>query len=194
VCDGHVTAAVVLAAGASTRLGEPKQLVVIGGETLLERAVRTARAAGCAPVVVVLGAAAERIRAACELGDAAVVLNHGWDEGMASSVRVGLTACCGDDVGTGVDGVVLMTCDQPAVTAEHLRALMAGGELTASAYAGRHGVPAYFPQKYFKELLELVGDSGARALLSQARSEELSHGELDIDTAEDIAQACELFG
>ena len=85
-------AAVVLAAGASTRLGEPKQLIAIGGETLLERAVRTAREAGCAPVVVVLGADAERIRERCDLGDALAVVNEEWQEGMASSIRIGVAA------------------------------------------------------------------------------------------------------
>ena len=182
-----MTAAVVLAAGASTRLGEPKQLVVIGGETLLERAVRTARAAGCAPVVVVLGAAAERVRERCDLGGAVVIVNPEWDEGMASSVRAGIGA-----VGA-VDGVVLMTCDQPAVTAEHLRALMAGGEATASAYAGRRGVPAYFPAASFAGLLELRGDAGARELLRGARAIELANGELDVDTVADMDAAKRLF-
>jgi CTP:molybdopterin cytidylyltransferase MocA len=183
-----MTAAVVLAAGASTRLGEPKQLVVIGGETLLDRAVRAAREAGCSPVVVVLGAEAERIAERCELGDAVVVVNPEWKEGMASSIHVGVGA-----VG-GADGVVLMTCDQPAVTAEHLLVLVASGEVTASAYAGRQGVPAYFPAAAFAELLELRGDAGARELLRQAPTVELVGGELDVDTAADRAAAERLFG
>ena len=87
---GEVIAAVVLAAGGSTRLGQPKQLASLGGETLLERTVRTAREAGCKQVVVVLGAAAEEIRAGCDLDDAVVILNEQWAEGMASSIRVGV--------------------------------------------------------------------------------------------------------
>ena len=113
-----MTPAVVLAAGASVRLGEPKQLVTIAGETLLERAVRAAREAGCSPVVVVLGADAERIAEQCDLSDAVVVVNDAWSEGMASSIRVGVGAL------QDADGVVLMTCDQPAVSAAHLRALL----------------------------------------------------------------------
>jgi molybdenum cofactor cytidylyltransferase len=184
-----VIGAVVLAAGASTRLGEPKQLVVIGGETLLERTVRTARATGCEPVVVVLGAAAERIRKQCDLGDAVVVVNDAWPEGMASSVRVGIGAL------PPVDGAVLMTCDQPAVTAEHLQALMlmASGEVTASAYAGRRGVPAYFPAAAFAELMELRGDAGARDLLREAVALELAGGELDVDTAAELDEAKRRF-
>jgi len=185
---GELIAAVVLAAGASTRLGEPKQLIVIEGETLLERAVRTAREANCAPVVVVLGANAERIREQCDLGDAVVVVNEAWEEGMASSIRIGVDAL------GGTDGVVLMTCDQPAVTADHLRALMRSAEVTASAYAGRRGVPAYFPVRSVPELLRLRGDAGARDLVRSAAAVELAGGELDVDTHRELARARELFG
>ena len=157
-----MTPAVVLAAGASVRLGEPKQLARLAGETLLERAVRAAREAGCSPVVVV---------------------NDAWSEGMASSIR------CGVGKLQEADGVVLMTCDQPAVTAAHLRALMATGEATASHYAGRRGVPAYLPKTAFAQLMRLRGDTGARDLLREAAAVELAHGELDIDTAEDLAEA-----
>jgi len=178
-----MTPAVVLAAGASVRLGEPKQLVRLAGETLLERAMRTAHEAGCSPVVVVLGAEAEQIAAQCDLSDAVVVVNDAWSEGMASSIR------CGVGKLQEADGVVLMTCDQPAVTAAHLRALMATGEATASHYAGRRGVPAYLPKTAFAQLMRLRGDTGARDLLREAAAVELAHGELDIDTAEDLAEA-----
>jgi molybdenum cofactor cytidylyltransferase len=189
-----VTAAVVLAAGASTRLGEPKQLVMLGGETLLDRAVRTAREAGCEPVVVVLGAEAERIRERCDLGGAVVVVNGAWEEGMASSIRTGLRAVrVGVGAVGGADGLVLMTCDQPAVTAEHLLALMAAGQVTASAYAERRGAPAYFPVTAFPALAALRGDAGARELLRGAATVELIGGELDVDTAADLAAAIRLF-
>ena len=186
-----MTAAVVLAAGASTRLGGPKQLVMLGGETLLERAVRVAHEAGCVPVVVVLGAAAELVAARCDLGSAVVVVNEAWEEGMASSIQTGLRAV---RVGIGgADGVVLMTCDQPALTAEHLLALMAAGQVTASAYAERRGVPAYFPGAAFPALAALRGDAGARELLRGAATVELIGGELDVDTATDLAEATRLF-
>ena len=184
-------AAVVLAAGASARLGEPKQLAMVGGERLLERAVRVAREAGCAPVVAVLGARAEEIRAACGLGDALVVVNEGWGEGMGSSVRVGVGAVC--EAVHDAGGAVVMTCDQPAVTAEHLLVLMATGEATASGYAGRRGVPAYFPAEMFGALMELKGDAGARELLREARVVELTGGELDVDTAEGLTEARRVF-
>jgi molybdenum cofactor cytidylyltransferase len=181
-------AAIVLAAGASTRLGSPKQLAVLGGETLLERAVQAAAEAGCAPVVVVLGASAAEILAGCSLGEAMVVINADWDEGMAASIGCGVAAVDG-----WVDGAVVMACDQPAVTAAHLRVLMDGDEVTASAYAGRRGVPAYFPAAVFEDLLELVGDVGARDLLRSARAVELPGGELDVDRVEDLAQVRAAF-
>ena len=184
--------AVVLAAGASTRLGEPKQLVMIGGETLLERALRTASEAGCKPVVVVLGAAHVEILARSRLAGAVVVINEEWKEGMASSIRLGVRTL--GSVAKDAEGVLLLACDQPAVTPQHLNRLMIKQEVRASRYANRNGVPAYFPSKYFNELMELKGDSGARALLVQAPYEGLANGELDIDTAEDFAQVRTLFG
>ena len=185
-------AAVVLAAGASARLGEPKQLVKLAGETLLERAVRTAREAGCSPVVVVLGVAYEEILGRSRLGDTVRVINAEWAEGMASSIRLGVQAL--GTVARHANGVVLMACDQPAVTSAHLRALVASGDVTASAYAGRRGVPAYFPASTFAALMELRGDRGARELLRTAQAIELTNGELDVDTAADVAAAERLFG
>jgi molybdenum cofactor cytidylyltransferase len=185
-------AAIVLAAGASTRLGEPKQLLNIGGETLLERTVRVARDAVCIPVVVVLGAAYIQILANIRLADAVPVINDEWQEGMAGSIRLGVRTL--GFIAKGAEGVLLMACDQPAITVKHLTLLMTTQEIKASQYAGRNGVPAYFPRKYFPQLTSLTGDAGARTLLAQARSENLLHGELDIDTAEDLAQARKLFG
>ncbi len=181
-------AALVMAAGASSRLGSPKQLVRLGAETLLERAVRVAREAGCSPVVVVLGASAAVIQAQCSLGDARVVVNQDWDSGMGGSIGVGVGAL------NDVDGCVVMTCDMPAVTVSHLQVLMSTGEMVASSYAGRRGVPAYFPAGVFGELMELRGDVGARGLLQGARCVELVGGDLDVDTVGDLDRVRELLG
>jgi len=185
-------AAVVLAAGGSKRLGEPKQLVRLGGETLLERAVRVACETGCSPVVVVLGAEYERVLAGCSLGNVVTVINDEWREGMGSSIRLGVNAVC--NVAEDVEGVVVMTCDQPSVTADHLRRLMAEREVKASRYAARNGVPVFFPKGHFGALMSLSGDAGARELLQNATCEDLPGGDLDIDTADDLKRAQELFG
>jgi molybdenum cofactor cytidylyltransferase len=183
-------AAVILAAGASTRLGEPKQLAMLGGERLLERAVRVAVEAGCAPVVVVLGAQAERILAECDFEAAQIVINEAWSEGMASSIRAGIAAIAGV-----CDAAVVMTCDQPAVTPDHLRKLAAAcaGSSAASAYAGRKGVPACFAAGHFPELNGLKGETGARSLLESAQAVDLELGELDIDTVESLEAARTVF-
>lgn len=186
-------AAIILAAGGSTRLGEAKQLVMLNGEMLLERALRIAREAGCAPVVIVLGAEAERIRAACALDEAAITINARWREGMASSIRAGVVFLSTSDEDGKIAGTIVMTCDQPAVTAGHLRALAASGQVAASEYAGRRGVPAYFPRGSFAALSELNGEAGARDLLCDAQTIPLDGGELDIDTGAELNEARRRF-
>lgn len=185
-------AAVILAAGASTRLGEPKQLVVLAGETLLGRAVRIAVEAGCAPVVVVLGASAETVAQGCDLGAAEIVVHPAWQEGMASSIRVGIEA-----IAARAEGAIVMTCDQPAVTREHLAELMAagrnGGEVVGSGYGKMRGVPAFFPGTRFRELLVLSGDSGARHLLAEAHTLALPGGEHDVDTPSALSAARAIY-
>ena len=186
-------AAIILAAGASTRLGQPKQLALLNGETLLARTVYIAYEAGCSPVLVVLGAEADRIRAACSPLHAAIVVNEQWREGMASSICAGIEALHSHAQEHSPRGLILMTCDQPAVTPDHLRALTISGDVTASEYSGRRGVPAYFPASSFPALAQLTGDSGARDLLRHARAIPLPLGELDIDTPEVLAEAQRLF-
>jgi CTP:molybdopterin cytidylyltransferase MocA len=179
------TAGVVLAAGASRRLGRPKQETVLGGETLVERAVRVAMEAGLSPVIVVVNAEcsfAERLR---ERG-CVMVINDQAAEGMASSIRSG----AGVAQQAGSAGAVVMTCDQVALRAEHLRALCADPQrVTASAYAGRRGVPAYFPAASFEELMKLAGDAGARELLRGAEAVVDESLALDVDTEADVARA-----
>jgi molybdenum cofactor cytidylyltransferase len=185
-------AAIILAAGASRRLGQSKQLLVHGGETLLGRAIRLAREAGAAPVLAVLGAHAEMIRASVEPDGATVVINESWEQGIASSIHAGLCA-----LDAGVLGALILSCDQPRLTAEHLRTLIENftaqdeSAIVASAYAGTHGVPAVFPRTAFPELLALAGDKGARALLLHPPCPLIAlpfpGGEADIDKPEDLA-------
>ncbi|MGD0733976.1 MAG: nucleotidyltransferase family protein [Terracidiphilus sp.] len=185
-------AAIILAAGASRRLGQPKQLLMHGGETMLGRAIRLAVEAGADPVLVVLGAQAERISASLESNRATVVINDGWEQGIASSIHAGLRALYAT-----VPGVLIMSCDQPRLTAEHLRALIENfiaqneSAIVASAYAGIHGVPAVFPRSTFPDLFALAGDKGARALLVRPQclliALKFPGGEADIDTPEDLA-------
>jgi molybdenum cofactor cytidylyltransferase len=188
-------AAIILAAGASSRLGQPKQLVPVNGEPLLQSAVRCAVKAGAEPVFVVLGAHREAIQNAIDFGLATVLVNDDWEEGLASSIRVGVKAV--ETKGAGSAGVLLMTCDQPRVTAAHLQAMIeqfnaqAGTLLMASIYAGVRGTPAIFPRAMFADLLALRGDRGARGLLANTSLPvveiQLKGGEVDIDRPEDLA-------
>ena len=194
--DSIPVPAILLAAGASTRLGQPKQLLrlpVFGGETLLDHAVALARASGAAPIFVVLGAHAEEIILECELLDCILIRNEAWAEGMASSLRVGIAAVF--EHAPAASGAMVMVCDQPGLSAEHLRRLLDahkvdGNRIAASRYAGRTGVPAIFPRRLFPALLALQGDQGARALLQQAGTAvhaiDFPSGELDLDSPEDL--------
>ena len=175
-------AAVVLAAGASRRLGRAKQTVRIGGETLLERAVQVAVEAGLEPVIVVV----RDEDLGTSLGGCEVVVNSLADEGMAASIRCGVARAAT----LWVAGVVVMACDQVALRAEHLRELCADvGRVTGSGYAGKVGIPAYFPAAMFGELMELRGDVGARVLLRSAAAVVDEALGLDVDTEADLARA-----
>ncbi len=184
-------AAVILAAGASTRLGQPKQLVELGGERLLERAVRTAREAGLAPVIVVVGARAAEITAQCDLREAQIVRCERWAEGMSQALAAGVAAVAE----TNASSCVVLTSDMPFVTPLHLQALCKRrSEVRASEYDGRKGVPAHFPRSTFADLQRLEGDTGARDLLQSALSVDLKADALDIDTPADLSAARARFG
>ena len=188
-------AAIIVAAGESSRLGQPKQLVMFEGEPLLQRAVRSAQESGVAHVFVVLGAHHQEIQAAVQLGHTSVILNNEWHEGLASSVRAGVNAV---ESKIETTGVLLMTCDQPHVSTSHLKKMLAefdahgGVGLIASTYSGIRGTPAIFPRSLFSGLLALRGDRGARSLLVNTplpvTEIELDGGEIDIDRPEDLAQ------
>ncbi len=191
-------AAVILAAGASTRLGQPKQLLQISGESLLRRTARLAIEAGCELVFVVLGYEVEKMRPELAGLSAEPVVNPAWHEGMGASLRAGMEAVRKLD--PNPDAVLVLVCDQPRLTADHLRALLArhqlargtaNGAITASVYAGRAGVPAVFSSALFSELAVLAGDQGARDLIPAHAAEMQGipwpEGELDLDRPEDIA-------
>jgi molybdenum cofactor cytidylyltransferase len=192
--------AIILAAGASRRLGQPKQLVQVGGETLLARTIRLAREAGSNPIFVVLGASGSAVAERVDLSQALTVTNPDWEQGIASSIRAGIGALLQSD--PGATAAMLLVCDQPRLTSEHLTALFgayeqAGGSqagesrIVASRYSGIAGIPAIFPASQFASLVALQGDQGARHLLRESKSPvmmiDLEGGELDIDSPGDLA-------
>jgi molybdenum cofactor cytidylyltransferase len=186
--------AIVLAAGASNRLGQPKQLISHHGELLLERAMRVAREAGARPVLVVLGAHFAPICARIDFQDAIPVLNDQWQQGISTSIRAGLREV--EVRAPEASCALLMTCDQPRLAAAHLRALISAfhGQpapaIAASSYAGTLGVPAIFPRLAFSQLLALEGDKGARDVIDIAMFPVIAWpfagGEIDIDEPADL--------
>jgi molybdenum cofactor cytidylyltransferase len=161
-------ALMVLAAGGSRRMGSAKQLLHVNGEPLVRLAARIALEANLHPVVVVLGAQADRIRP--QLAGLALLMveNPGWREGLASSLRAGIDAIL--RAAPSARGLIVMPVDQPRLTSAHLKNIEAaqrasGSTIVASDYGDHRGPPAYFGRLHFPELLALRGDKGARELL-----------------------------
>ena len=184
------TGIILLAAGSSSRMGCPKQLLKINNQTLIRRAIDTALAAEqFKPLLIVLGANAELIRKEIPTSeDIIIVENPGWQEGMGSSVRYGIEQANFQ----GLDGAVVMLCDQPLLTASHLLALYqkhqeTGLPVVASRYSGFNAVPVYFHHSLFPFLLRSKGDQGARKIINQypgVVAIDFPDGALDVDTPE----------
>ncbi len=188
--------AIILAAGASRRLGRPKQLVRIAGETLLGRTIRVVREAGADPIFVVIGANREAIEAGVDMTWVRTTFNPDWEQGIASSIGAGIQALRHSV--SDAAAVLLLACDQPKLTVDHLRKLIllhesaTGTVIVASAYVGVAGIPAIFPTSQFAHLLALTGDAGARHLLRDSGcpviTEPFAGGEVDIDTPDDLVR------
>lgn len=194
----HV-AAVVLAAGASTRLGAAKQLVEFRGVPLVRRAAEAAIAADANPVIVVLGARATEVAGALlDLAGVHLELNERWCDGLASSLVAGVRAATRLDA--RCDGVLIIAADQPLVDDAALRALVdafrEGARIVAAEYSGTIGVPAIAGREHFESLLELDGDAGAgrwlRGRRDEVRSVPIPDAAMDIDGTEDVARLATL--
>ncbi|MFD5826218.1 NTP transferase domain-containing protein [Lentzea sp. NPDC060358] len=181
-------AGLLLAAGAGRRFGLPKALVGVHGRLFVDSAAGLLKAAGCDPVVVVLGARAAEVRAKAALDGVAVVDNPHWDTGMGSSLRTGLHA-----IGTA-DAVVVLPVDTPGVTVEalhRLTALAAPGVLARATYAGAIGHPVLIGSDHFAGVAaSAAGDQGARDYLSANTVRHVECGDVadgaDVDRPEDL--------
>ncbi len=185
-------AVIILAAGESSRLGSPKQLLPYAGETLLQYTIQVALNTIARRVIVVLGAHEKLMKTATAYTGLHIVINREWKEGMASSVRCGINELIKTEPHT--TGAVILLCDQPFVTASLINALIdmnekTGKAIIASRYVGTFGAPTFFHKSIFPELLRLEGDVGAKAIIRRhpddVESVEFSKGNVDIDTAAD---------
>ncbi|CAN5481410.1 nucleotidyltransferase family protein [soil metagenome] len=191
--SGVKVGGLLLAAGGSSRLGRPKQLVHFKGKTLLRRAAETLADSECKPVVVVLGA--ELQCSTAELNGLSVTycVNDDWQSGMSSSIRTGLIAIL--NIEPKLDAVMISLCDQPNVTAADIDAFItefrtARPQIVAAAYENIAGVPAIFSAELFPKLLDLSGDKGARDLIRNNADVlvkiPLEAASIDIDNLDDL--------
>jgi molybdenum cofactor cytidylyltransferase len=189
-------AAIVLAAGRSTRMGAANKLLAdIGGKPMVRRAVEAAQASAASPVLVVTGHQEADVRAALTGLKVTFVHNPDYAVGLASSLKAGIEA-----VPNSADGALVLLGDMPQISAAHLDRLMAAFAvegrtgIIVPVHAGKRGNPVLWPAAYFPEMLQLEGDAGARRLLAAhaSRVREVDLGTeaifLDVDTPGALAQ------
>ncbi|GAA4306619.1 nucleotidyltransferase family protein [Compostibacter hankyongensis] len=184
-----MTGLILLAAGASARLGSPKQLLPYAGKTLLQHAIAAATGSDAMPVIVVLGASANLIRPGISRDPVHIVTHAAWKAGIGSSIKAGLAAFI--EKAPQAEGVILMLCDQPFADSALLNSLIrkkqeSGKKIIVSAYENTLGVPVLFDKAFFPVLTELEDEAGAKKLLQRypeaVASVPFPGGGIDIDT------------
>jgi len=182
-------AIIVLAAGASTRLGAPKQFFKYNGITLLRKTIETVLQSKANSVHVVFGCEAEKMKLEITDLPVDVVINPNWQRGISTSIRSGIQS-----LEPNIDAAIIVLCDQPNLSTDILNTLVNTYTSTRSPivtckYAGTVGVPAMFDRCIFPELLSLEGDHGAKKIIERYTKERIEidfpGGEIDIDTITD---------
>ncbi|MFN3782805.1 MAG: NTP transferase domain-containing protein [Spirosomataceae bacterium] len=188
------TSIVLLAAGASSRMGTPKQLLPIGSKNMIQTLIDEALKTSCYPITVVLGANKAKIVPALVDMPINLVDNANWESGMASSIKMGLIGSY--MIEKNIDSILFLTSDMPYVTSGYIQEIIRKAEETealiiASKYGGTVGIPALFKREIFTDLLELTGEEGARKLIQQNKEKlalvDFPNGAFDLDTPEDYA-------
>ncbi|HEV7378754.1 MAG TPA: nucleotidyltransferase family protein [Dyadobacter sp.] len=189
--DDHCYGLLILAAGNSSRLGEPKQLLPYKGKTLIANVVDSGITANLQPVIVVTGAYSESISPEIAHSSVIVIHNERWQDGMSSSIRAGISAA---QKIPSLQGIILAVSDQPFVQSDLFLALIETAKSTrkgivASFYDGTMGTPVLFDGQYFDALMNLKGAEGAKKLIKKfaedVASTSFELGGIDIDTQED---------
>jgi molybdenum cofactor cytidylyltransferase len=189
-----VIGVMILAAGQSSRLGQPKQLLEFRGRALLRHVIEVAIAADCGEIVVVLGAAIAACQSQIPL-DIPTVENPNWQTGMAGSIGVGLNFLLLQH--PNLQAVLITVCDQPFISAALFNQLITHYQthsscIVASQYGDVVGVPALFDRNLFPDLLNLSGDMGARKIIQRHQEKcqivAFPQGEIDVDTMADYVQ------
>ena len=188
-------AAIILAAGASRRMGQPKQLLSYRGQTLLSYVIQCVLASSCSPVIVVLGANSDKVESVIEKIPVNIVKNPEWNQGMSSSIRYGVQYirehCLNVDGSLNVDGMIFFACDQPCISIGVIEQLIhryaeSKKTIIASRYGETIGIPVLFAHGFCTELEQLKGDVGAKSIIQkyheQVATVEFAKGKIDLDT------------
>ena len=188
--SGNEVSIIILAAGSSSRMGQAKQQLPIGGESLLVKTVSTALHSAIGKVVVVLGSQHELHQNSLKGQPVEITLNAHWQTGMGSSIKAGLTHVL--SLNPKTEAIIILVCDQPLLQPQHLNMLVEKQKQTkafivASGYSNTKGVPALFTQEIFGEILKLKDDEGAKKIIQQYPGEvvDFPEGAIDLDTPDD---------
>ena len=186
-------AILILAAGSSSRLGQPKQLVKRNGTTLLQNTIKTALAVNTQPVVVMLGAYAEKIKPTIGQLPIVIVENENWETGMGATIAKGMDFIKNNCL--TCKAAIILVSDQYHLSEHVLYQLIekwekTGSGIIASKYGKMFGVPALFSKNLFAELMDLEGKAGAKKIIAQhlesASFIDFEKGTFDLDTEEDL--------
>lgn len=187
------TAIIILAAGASSRMGAPKQLLLVDGKTLIKRICDTAMDTPCHPIVTVLGANRNLIRKETERMPITVIDNPQWENGMSSSIKMGLAGAYMTE--KNIEAAIFLTVDMPYVSAELINKMIEKAEsnekieIVACKYNSQMGIPVLFKRSLFTDLLELTGDEGAKKVVIKNKDKtafiDFPEGKLDLDTIDE---------
>ena len=183
---------ILLAAGASTRLGKQKQTLDFHGTCLLQKAIIEIQNSSKGELIVVLGHDALKLSKIANDVDATFVINPDWEKGMGNSLKFGLQEIL--EVEPELDAVIITVCDQPYMDSSHLKKMadsfLNGSKIVASCYIHALGVPVLFDKSYFDELMSISDDAGAKSIVMNHPNEiekiALRKGEIDIDEPEDL--------
>jgi molybdenum cofactor cytidylyltransferase len=183
---------IILAAGSAERFGSPKQLATLGGSTLVARSLGLATEVTAGRVILVTGANWQEVIDDCVPLDGFIVRNEHFSDGIGGSLAAGVRT-----VESVADAVLILLCDQALITAAHLEELIhtwrnSPDTIVASRYGDVCGVPAIFPARYFRELIDLDGDQGARKVIRKYGSTVIEvvfeDAAIDVDTPADLAK------
>jgi len=184
------TGIIILAAGNSTRMGEPKQLMMYKNKTFLQHIIDEAKNANLDPVICVTGYQSDLVTTSISTMEVSVVYNKHWSEGMGSGIATGIRYLLLSDA----DSVILAVSDQPYVSSDLFRTIIhskenSGKGIIACSYADTLGTPVLFVKDYFSQLQSLIGGEGAKKIVKANLSDvfqiEFEKGTVDIDTKED---------